>query len=90
MTGAKYPKGGCDSWDLTKFDLFTLKYEIELCRQILWGVDLPQYNTNLKGIMHKTAAECRIDEEHFNNAKNTWLKRLSRAETELFERQVLL
>ena len=90
MIKTNYPRGGSDSWDLSTFDDITLEYEIELCRQCLYGVWLPKYNTGLKGFMNETSKDHRIDEETWENAKATWLRRLKNAEDEMFERVVLV
>ena len=90
MTKTNYPRGGSDTWDLSKFDDITLEHEIELCRQNLYGVWLPKYNTGLKGMMNQEPQEYGVSEELFNSAKQTWLRRLKNAEDEMFERKVLV
>ena len=90
MIKTNYPRGGSDTWDLSKFDDVTLEHEIELCRQNLYGVWLPQHNTGLKGLMNETAQERGCSEETLNNAKKVWLGRLKNAEDEIFERTVLV
>jgi hypothetical protein len=90
MTKTNYPRGGCETWDLSKFDDVTLEYEIELCTQNLYGVWLPQYNAGLKGMMNQTSEEFGCTPETFENARRVWLKRLKDAEDEMFERKVLV
>lgn len=90
MTKTNYPSGGCETWDMSKLDIPTLQHEIKLCHQVLYGAEFPQWKTSLKGILNTDYSSCGISEEGFNDAKNTWLKRLKKAEDELFERQVLL
>lgn len=90
MAQTNYPRGGCDDWDLTKFNDHTLHHEIELCQQNIFGVWLPQYNTGLKGMMSWKVGEHGCSEETLQQAQNTWLRRLRRAEDELFERLALV
>lgn len=85
-----YPRGGSDEWDLSKFDDYTLEYEIEMCRQNLYGVWLPKHNCGLKGMMNWTPGERGISEERLRIAQEVWQSRLKRAEDELFERKVLV
>lgn len=85
-----YPRGGCDEWDLSKFDDHTLEHEIELCRQNLYGVWLPQHNCGLKGMMNWQVGEHGTTEKSLREAQATWQTRLKRAEDEMFERKMLV
>ncbi len=90
MIKTNYPRGGSDDWDLSRFDDVTLEYEIELCRENLYGVWLPKYSTGITGMMNETWQDYSSSSEVFENARNTWLRRLKNAEDEMFERTVLV
>ncbi len=65
MSKTNYPRGLSCEWDLSKFDDELLLHEIELCRQNLYGIWLPEYNTGLKGLMNHTPLEYQVSLEPF-------------------------
>jgi hypothetical protein len=90
MTKTNYPNSGSDSWDLTTFDDVTLEHEIQLCRENLYGVSLPEYKIGLKGMMNWEVGEYGCSEEQLKEAQSIWLRRLKNAEDEMFERIALV
>jgi len=82
------PHGSALDWDMKTLTVDQLKYELNLCSDILYGVWLPEYNSGLKGMLNETADDRNVSEKMFEKAKAVWLKRYQRAETELFERAI--